>query len=102
LVPEPEPILPEDVEKLNARIKELELENADLRIKLSRVSIENGNLKDGQQKKDKELKISNKRARESEARREKFRQALYNTKSVFKTKEEELDKVVLRIQKLYS
>ncbi|XP_050889388.1 uncharacterized protein LOC127094624 [Lathyrus oleraceus] len=46
LVPEPEPILPEDVEKLNARIKELELENADLRLKLGRVSIENGNSKD--------------------------------------------------------
>lgn len=69
LVPEPEPILLEDVEKLNARIKELELENADLRIKLGRVSVENGNLKGGQQKKDKELEISNKRARESEARR---------------------------------
>ncbi|KAI5417924.1 hypothetical protein KIW84_042523 [Lathyrus oleraceus] len=36
LVPEPKPILPEDVEKLNARIKELELENSDLRIKLGR------------------------------------------------------------------
>ncbi|XP_050915458.1 uncharacterized protein LOC127130506 [Lathyrus oleraceus] len=48
LVPELEPILPEDVEKLNAYIKELELENADLRIKLGRVSVENGNLKDGQ------------------------------------------------------
>ncbi|KAI5438410.1 hypothetical protein KIW84_024236 [Lathyrus oleraceus] len=81
LVPEPEPILPEDVEKLNARIKELELENADLRIRLGRVSIENGNLKDNQQKKDKELEVSNKRARESEARREKFGQALYSTKS---------------------
>lgn len=49
LVPEPEPILPEDVEKLNARVKELELENADLRIKLGRASVENGSLKDGQQ-----------------------------------------------------
>ncbi|XP_050878259.1 uncharacterized protein LOC127082076, partial [Lathyrus oleraceus] len=95
-----EPILPEDVEELNARIKELELENADLRIKLGRVSIENGNLKDDQQKKDKELEVSNKRARESEARREKFGQALYSTKSVFKSKEEELDRALLRIQKL--
>ncbi|XP_050887708.1 uncharacterized protein LOC127092861 [Lathyrus oleraceus] len=100
LVPKPEPILPEDVEKLNARIKELELENSDLSIKLGRVSVENGNLKDGQQKKDKKLEISNKRDRESEARKEKFGQALYSTKSVFKTKEEELDKAVLRIQKL--
>ncbi|XP_050883714.1 uncharacterized protein LOC127086928 [Lathyrus oleraceus] len=100
LVPEPEPILPEEVEKLNARIKELELENADLRINLGRVSVENGNLKDGQQKKDKELEISNKRATESEAMREKFGQALYNTKSVFKSKEEELDRASLRIQKL--
>ena len=100
LVPEPEPILPEDVEKLNARIKELELENADLRIRLGRVSIENGNLKDDQQKKDKELEVSNKRARESEARREKFGQALFSTKSVFKSKEEELDRALLRIQKL--
>ncbi|XP_050897035.1 protein MAIN-LIKE 1 [Lathyrus oleraceus] len=61
---------------------------------------ENGNLKDDQQKKDKELEISNKRARESEARREKFGQALYSTKSVFKSKEEELDRALLRIQKL--
>ncbi|XP_050895482.1 uncharacterized protein LOC127102110 [Lathyrus oleraceus] len=89
-----------DVKKLNARIKELELENANLRIKLGRVSVENGNLKDGQQKKDKELEISNKRARESEARREKFGQALYNTRFVFKSKEEELDRALLRIQKL--
>ncbi|XP_050916156.1 uncharacterized protein LOC127131270, partial [Lathyrus oleraceus] len=100
VIPEPEPILPEDVEKLNNRIKELELENADLRIRLGRVSVENGNLKDDQQKKDKELEVSNKRARESEARREKFGQALFSTKSVFKSKEEELDRALLRIQKL--
>ncbi|XP_050875865.1 uncharacterized protein LOC127079525, partial [Lathyrus oleraceus] len=62
--------------------------------------LENGNLKDDQQKKDKELEVSNKRARESEARREKFGQALYSTKSVFKSKEEELDRALLRIQKL--
>lgn len=48
------------------------MENTDLRIKLDRVLVENGNLKDSQQKKDKELEASNKRARESDARRENF------------------------------
>ncbi|XP_050920454.1 uncharacterized protein LOC127138094 [Lathyrus oleraceus] len=34
-VPELKPILPEDVEKLNAKVKELELENIELRIKMN-------------------------------------------------------------------
>lgn len=35
LAPEPEPIFPDDVEKLNARIEELEVENAELITKLN-------------------------------------------------------------------
>lgn len=48
LVLDPEPILPKDVEKLNAKIKELEMENNELRTKLNRVTLENENLKDDQ------------------------------------------------------
>lgn len=46
MVPEKKPILPEDVEKLNARINKLEATNTELRIKINRVIMENGNLKD--------------------------------------------------------
>lgn len=46
LVPKPELILPEDMEKLNVGIKELEVENTELRTKLNRVTLENENLKD--------------------------------------------------------
>jgi hypothetical protein len=31
-IPEPKPILPKDMEKLTAKVKELELENTELRI----------------------------------------------------------------------
>lgn len=48
LVPELKPILHEDVEKPNSWIKELELENTNLRIKLGQVSMENANMKDSQ------------------------------------------------------
>ncbi|XP_050876943.1 uncharacterized protein LOC127080673 [Lathyrus oleraceus] len=43
---------------------------------------------------------SNKRARESDEMGEEFGQALKGTKSVFKTKNEELDRAVLKIQQL--
>lgn len=62
--------------------------------------MENGNLKDSQQNKGKELEASNKRAREFDEMGEEFGQALKGTKSVFKTKNEELDRAVLKIQQL--
>lgn len=100
LVPEPEPVFPEDVEKLNAIIKELEAENSELRTKLNRVTLENESQNDDQQNKDKKLEASNKRAKESNERREKFGHALKGTKYVFKTKNQELDQVALKIQEL--
>ncbi|XP_050895549.1 uncharacterized protein LOC127102189 [Lathyrus oleraceus] len=46
--PEPKPILPEDMEKLTTKVKELELENTELRIQMNRVILENQNLKEEQ------------------------------------------------------
>ncbi|XP_050902754.1 uncharacterized protein LOC127115200 [Lathyrus oleraceus] len=100
LVPEPEPILPKDVEKLNAIIKELVVENTELMIKLNRVTLENENMKNDRERKDKELEATNKRARESDERREKFGHALKGTKYVLKTKNQELDQAIHKIQEL--
>ncbi|KAI5437054.1 hypothetical protein KIW84_023248 [Lathyrus oleraceus] len=44
--PDPKPILPEDMEKLATKVKELELENTELRIQMNRVILENQNLKE--------------------------------------------------------
>lgn len=62
-----------------------------MRTKINRVTLENDNLKDNQQKKDKDLESSNKRARDFDGRREKFGHAFKGTKYVFKTKNKELD-----------
>lgn len=43
---EPEPILQEDVDKLTNKIKELELENTQLRIQLNRTEQRNEDLED--------------------------------------------------------
>lgn len=92
--------MPEDVEKLNAKIKELEAENTEMMTKINRVTLENENLKDDQQKKYKEIEATNKRARESGERRENFGHALKGTESVFKTKNQEFDQVIHKIQEL--
>ncbi|XP_050889582.1 uncharacterized protein LOC127094852 [Lathyrus oleraceus] len=99
-VPGPEPILPEDVEKLNAKIKELELENSELRLKLNRTPLENENLKDERQEKDRDLEASNKRARTFEDKKDELDDILIGTKFMFKTKNEELKKAHLKIQEL--
>lgn len=45
-------------------------------IKINRVTLENENMKDDRERKDKELEATNKRTRESDERREKFGHAL--------------------------
>ena len=62
-----------------------------MRTKTNRFSLENENLKDDQQKKDKDLEAFNKRARDFDERREKFGHVFKVTKYVFKTKNKELD-----------
>ncbi|XP_050876877.1 uncharacterized protein LOC127080605 [Lathyrus oleraceus] len=99
-VPEPKPILPEYVEKLNAKIKELELENSELQLKLNRTTLENENLKDERKEKDRDLEASNKRARTFEDKKDELDDILIGTKPVFKTKNEELKKAHLKIQEL--
>ena len=69
-------------------------------IKLNRVTLENENKKDDRQRKDKELKATKKMDRESDEIREKFGYALKGTKSVFKTKNEELDQTIHKIQEM--
>ena len=46
LMPEPEPILQEDMDKLTNQFKELELENTQLRVQLNRVEERNHVLED--------------------------------------------------------
>ncbi|KAI5391851.1 hypothetical protein KIW84_076589 [Lathyrus oleraceus] len=46
LMHEPEPVLQEDVDKLTDKIRELELENTQLRVQLSRTKLQNYDLED--------------------------------------------------------
>ncbi|XP_050919480.1 uncharacterized protein LOC127137027 [Lathyrus oleraceus] len=62
-VPESKPIFPKEMEKLVAKVKELELENTELRIQMYRAILENQNLKDEHKGKAQELEDINKRAR---------------------------------------
>lgn len=57
-------------------------------------------MKDGRERKDKEIEAINKRAREFDERRENFGHALKATKYVFKTKNQELDQAIHKIQEL--
>ncbi|XP_050918335.1 uncharacterized protein LOC127135738 [Lathyrus oleraceus] len=95
-----QPILPKDVEKLNAEIKELELENSELWLKLYRTTLGNENLKDERQEKDRDLKASNKRARTFKDKKDELDDILIGTKYVFQTKNVEIKKSHLKIQEL--
>ncbi|XP_050876361.1 uncharacterized protein LOC127080074 [Lathyrus oleraceus] len=57
-IPEPKPILPEDMEKLAAKVKELELENTELQIQMNQAILENQNLKDERKGKAQEARAT--------------------------------------------
>ncbi|XP_050877118.1 uncharacterized protein LOC127080871 [Lathyrus oleraceus] len=86
--------------RLNAKIKELKLKKSDLRLKLNQATLENENLKDERQEKDRDLEAINKRARTLEDKKDELDDILIGKKSVFKTKNEELKKAHLKIQEL--
>ncbi|KAI5382609.1 hypothetical protein KIW84_070157 [Lathyrus oleraceus] len=98
--PEPEPILLEDMEKLVTKVKELEVENADLRIQMNRVILENQNLKEERKGKAQELEDSNKRARLLEDQKDDLDHILLGSTSVIRTRKEELKKAEYRICEL--
>ncbi|XP_050877928.1 uncharacterized protein LOC127081751 [Lathyrus oleraceus] len=98
--PEPEPILPEDMEKLVTKVKELEVENAELRIQMNRVILENQNLKEERKGKAQELEDSNKRARLLEDQKDDLDHILLGSTSVIRTRKEELKKAEYRICEL--
>jgi len=98
--PEPEPILPEDMEKLATKVKELELENTELRIQMNRVILENQNLKEERKGKAQELEDSNKRARLLEDQKDDLDHILLGSTSVIRTRKEELKKAEYRICEL--
>lgn len=64
LVPEPKPILPEDVEKLVSHIKDLEVENSQLRLQLNKEKQKNEDLEDESKEVKAQFENSKKRARE--------------------------------------
>ncbi|KAI5437923.1 hypothetical protein KIW84_023883 [Lathyrus oleraceus] len=97
---EPEPILPEDMEKLTTKVKELKLENTELRIQMNRVILENQNLKEERKGKAQELEDSNKRARLLEDQKDDLDHILIGSTSVIRTRKEELKKVEYRICEL--
>lgn len=99
-VPEPKPTLPEDIEKLNVKVKELELENTELRNKMNRTALENQKLKDERKGKAKELEDRNKRSMFLEDQKDDLDQILIGSTSVIQTKKEELKKDEYRIQEL--
>lgn len=80
------------MEKLNAKVRELELENNELQIKMNRVVLENQNLKDERKGKAKELEDSNKRARLLEDQKDDLDHILIGSTSVIQTIKEELKK----------
>lgn len=98
--PEPEPILPEDMEKLVTKVKELEVENAELRIQMNRVILENQNLKEERKGKAQELEDNNKRARLLEDQKDDLDHILLGSTSVIRTRKEELKKAEYRICEL--
>ena len=60
-MPEPDPILQEDMDKLTNQIKELELENTQLRVKPNRAKEHNHVLEDKGKQVSKKFKDSKKR-----------------------------------------
>lgn len=70
LVPEQEPILPEDVEKLIAQIKELEVENSQLQLQLNKEKKKNEDLEDENKEVKAKFERSKKRARDQKGNKE--------------------------------
>ncbi|XP_050878039.1 uncharacterized protein LOC127081857 [Lathyrus oleraceus] len=99
-IPEPKPILPEDMEKLTTKVKELELENTELRIQMNRAILENQNLNDERKGKAQELKDSNKRSRLLEDQKDDLDHILIGSTSVIQTRKEDLKKDEYRICEL--
>ncbi|XP_050916396.1 uncharacterized protein LOC127131524 [Lathyrus oleraceus] len=99
-IPEPKPILPKDMEKLTAKVKELELEITELRIQMNRAILENKYLKDEHKGKPQELEDSNKRARLLEDQKDDLDHILIGCTSVIRTRKEELKKAEYRICEL--
>ncbi|XP_050890484.1 uncharacterized protein LOC127095902 [Lathyrus oleraceus] len=69
LVPEPEPILQEDMDKLTNKIRELELENTQLRVQLGLTKKHNNVLEDKGKQVCEEFEVIKKRLREVEGQR---------------------------------
>lgn len=68
-IPEPKPILQEDVDKLTNKIKELELENPQLRVQLNYTKQRNKDLEDKGEKVKEEFERNKKRLREVRGKR---------------------------------
>jgi hypothetical protein len=91
LMPEPEPILQEDMDKLTSQIKELELENTQLRVELNRAKERKHVLEDkGKQVREK-FEDSKKRLRLAEGQRVWVGGALQGANSELDFRNEELD-----------
>lgn len=69
LMPEPEPILQEDMDKITNKIRKLKLENTQLRVELSRAKQHNTVLEDKGKQVSEEFEVSKKRLREVEGKR---------------------------------
>lgn len=91
-VPEPEPILQEDVDKLTSKISELELENTRLRLQLIKEKQRGDDLED----KGKEVKTlyatSKKRAKEEKGKKESVSGALLGENLELDGRNNELDR----------
>lgn len=98
--PEPEKILPEDMDKLNAIIKELDLENSQLKLKLNQVKQNNEDLK-GERKEMKEKFTNNKkRVREENRKKECVGDDLVGANFELTNKSKELEPAKRSIQNL--
>ncbi|XP_050908917.1 uncharacterized protein LOC127122660 [Lathyrus oleraceus] len=92
LMPEPEPILQEDMDKLTSQIKELELENTQLRVELNRAKERKHVLEDkGKQVREK-FEDSKKRLRLAEGQRVWVGGALQGANFEVDFRNEELDR----------
>ncbi|XP_050875887.1 uncharacterized protein LOC127079543 [Lathyrus oleraceus] len=91
-MPEPEPILQEDMDKLTSQIKELELENTQLRVQLNRAKERNHVLEDKGKQICEKFEDSKKRLRLADGQRVWVGGALQGANSELDFHNKELDR----------
>lgn len=91
LVSEPEPILQDDVEKLAAKIKELEMENTQIRVQLNRAKQKNEYLEDESKEIKENLESNKKIIRDEKGKRDWVGYDLLGANSELNGRNNELD-----------